>query len=490
MIKIARFLFVATVAALTLFSCKKDKEPTDNTPAISYTFTASSVADLKADLKIAASAAVPADVAVALSLDPSSTLKAANISFPATLTIKKGQKEATGQAVINPDGLEAGNYEAKITATVDGKAAGQPATIAFEVKKIEPEPEPEPEPESLITIDGDLSDWAEIEAVENGNHTFKFAMDDKKAYFYSFRAADETYPDLWGSSEGYVYFAFDLDKDLTTGAHTLWGNGPFEYVGVIWPYGGSAEAPAINKKPESACNSSAAAIKSIACDGVIDDSGVTLEFSINLADLPTLPSNPAEAPFIIYSWGSTNLAKVEYHVGEPQPEPESIIKIDGDMSDWAEIEGVTEGTHTFKAISDEKYIYLYSMRHNEGRYGAIWNGTGYIYFGFDTDNDAETGDGEKADWGTGKWETLILTFPYAGTEEAPEIADTMGSDWWILPSAFSINNLTFKGIVTEEGAEIEFRIPRADMGEIPDSEITLNAWGNKDLSRAILHITL
>lgn len=486
MYKFARFLFVASVAALALFSCNKEKDPTptpdpDPEPVvITYTFTASSVADLKADLKIVASDAVPADVAVALALDPASTLKAANISFPATLTIKKGEKEAVGQAVIKPEGLAAGNYQATINATVDGKAAGQPATIAYEVVE---------EP-GLITIDGDLSDWADIEAVENGNHIFKFAADDKNAYFYSFRAADETYPDLWGSSEGYVYFAFDMDKNPETGSETLWGNGPFDYVGVIWPYGGSSSAPVINKKPESASNSGAAAIKNIACDGLINESGVALEFSIPLSQLPALPADPTAAPFIIYSWGSTNLAKVEYHVGEAQPEPDSIIKIDGDMSDWAEIEGVTEGTHTLKAVSDEKYIYLYSMRANAERYSAIWAGVGYIYFGFDTDNNSDTGDGEKAEWGTGKWETLILTYPYAGSADAPAIADEMNGDWWILPSSLSISNLTFKGVVTDAGAEIEFRIPRADISTIPDSEITLNAWGNKDLSRAVLHVTL
>ena len=166
------------------------------------------------------------------------------------------------------------------------------------------------------------------------------------------------------------------------------------------------------------------------------------------------------------------------------------IAIDGDMSDWAEIEGVTEGTHTFKAISDAKYIYLYSMRANSGRFGDIWGGTGYIYFGFDLDNNDATGDGEKADWGTGKWETLILTYPYAGSKDSPAIADAKSNDWWILPAPFTIDNMTFKGVVSEAGAEIEFRIPRADMAPIPGEEITINAWGNKDLSRAILKCTL
>ncbi|MBO4475407.1 MAG: SusF/SusE family outer membrane protein [Bacteroidales bacterium] len=166
------------------------------------------------------------------------------------------------------------------------------------------------------------------------------------------------------------------------------------------------------------------------------------------------------------------------------------ITIDGNMSDWAAIEGVTEGTHTFKAISDDTYIYLYSMRSTEKRYSDIWGGVGYIYFGFDLDNNSETGDGEKADWGTGKWETLILTYPYGGSVNDKKIVEEMTGDWWVLPATFTINNLTFKGCVSDAGAEVEFRIPRADIAEIPASEITIKAWGNKDLSTATLKCTL
>ena len=166
------------------------------------------------------------------------------------------------------------------------------------------------------------------------------------------------------------------------------------------------------------------------------------------------------------------------------------ITIDGDMTDWTGIAGVTEGTHTLKATSDERYIYLYSKRANSGRYSDIWGGTGYVYFGFDLDNNSETGDGEKADWGTGKWETLILTYPYAGTSAAMAMADAVSGDWWILPGTYTINNLTFKGALEEDGAAVEYRIPRSDMAAVPTTEITINAWGNKDLSRAVLQCVL
>ena len=43
----------------------------------------------------------------------------------------------------------------------------------------------EPEVKGLIDIDGDLSDWAEIEAVTVGNHTVKYAKDENFVYIYS-----------------------------------------------------------------------------------------------------------------------------------------------------------------------------------------------------------------------------------------------------------------------------------------------------------------
>ena len=146
----------------------------------------------------------------------------------------------------------------------------------------------EPEVKGLIDIDGDFSDWAEI----------------------------------WGhASEGYIYLALDLDKDPETG-DMLWSNGPFEFVGYHYPFGGSAESPAINEKPgaNTSCAPSTASTKNIFCKGAIGTDEVEIEYRIPRADLPEIP----ETPFIVYSWGSLGLDKVEYHVGEPQPAPEYV----------------------------------------------------------------------------------------------------------------------------------------------------------------------
>lgn len=328
------------------------------------------------------------------------------------------------------------------------------------------------EPKGLIDIDGDFSDWAEIEAVTVGNHTFKFAKDDKNVYFYSERAKDEKFNDIWGSDEGYVYFGLDLDKNPETGDQTLWGNGPFEFVGVIWPYGGSAAAPVINKTP-SAKYTSGAANLAVNCDGKIDENGVAIEFSVSASLFPAFPSDP----FIVYSWGSTGLAKVEYHVGEPQPEPEAIIKIDGDLSDWDEIEGAenVEGAAypEFKVTSDSKNIYFYTKRvHNS----ALWNAGGYLYYAFDLDNDATTGDGEI--WGNGPYEIIFVIWPFAGTADAPAFAEKPLGESMVKPSG-SLANYTANGKYDEDFVELEFSIPRADLPSIPESEITIYSWGNK-----------
>lgn len=186
----------------------------------------------------------------------------------------------------------------------------------------------EPEVKGLIDIDGDFSDWAEIEAVGKGTHAaFKVAVDDNYLYVYTKRIKGEGeaasgYEEMWGhASEGYIYLALDLDKDPETG-DMLWSNGPFEFVGYHYPFGGSAESPAINEKPgaNTSCAPSTASTKNIFCKGAIGTDEVEIEYRIPRADLPEIP----ETPFIVYSWGSLGLDKVEYHVGEPQPAPEYV----------------------------------------------------------------------------------------------------------------------------------------------------------------------
>ena len=323
-----------------------------------------------------------------------------------------------------------------------------------------------PAEEGAIKIDGDLSDWDDIEEGFNGNHVFKFTMDEKYVYFYSHRAKDESYDALWGSSEGYVYFALDLDKNAETGDQTLWGNGPFEYVGVVWPYAGSAAAPSLYPEPETAATSSASAIPGFKMNGAIDDSGVAIEFRIPRENLPAIP----ETPFIVYSWGSTGLAKVEYHVGEPQP---GAMAIDGDLSDWDAIDTQVASTKDtpvyalFKVTNDKKNIYFYTKRDTRD---AIWSRGGYVYYDIDADNNPATGVNKEID-GLEMW---LYFFPFDGKEIATDVGS--GDAY---PSKAVFNNFKFAGKVGEDWVEVEASMPLADAGIKSGDVIAVYSWSNK-----------
>ena len=154
-------------------------------------------------------------------------------------------------------------------------------------------------------------DWSTIQGVSEGTHgMFKFAFDDENVYIYTWRTTEGRYNDIWGGS-GYVYLAFDLDNNMETG-ETLWGNGPYEFVGVLYPYAGSADAPAVNDAPGDACLPETATLANAFCQGTIDAEGAKMEICIPRADLPALTES-----FDVYAWGNKDLSKVKIHIGEP-----------------------------------------------------------------------------------------------------------------------------------------------------------------------------
>ena len=171
---------------------------------------------------------------------------------------------------------------------------------------------------------------------------------------------------------------------------------------------------------------------------------------------------------------------------EPPAEPTIEIAIDGDFSDWALVPGVSNGNYgMFKAYSDADYIYLYSWRTTEGRYSDIWGGSGYVYFALNLDGDESTG---VELWGNGPYEFVGVTYPYAGSADAPEINEKPGDA--CMPEDYTLENVECKGVVNENGAYVEFRIPRADLPAIPNTPITVYSWGNKDLTKVALNCTL
>lgn len=457
---ITKYLLLAAVAVFTVASCQK-KDPTPDPEPQEIALKGISVSPTSLTMDIGETAKVT------IKYNPEN----ATVIPPAVWSSSKAAVASVSEGTVTA--VAAG------VATITVKVGDYSANVEVTVKDVVP-----PEPQGLIKIDGDFSDWAEIEAVGAGNHKeFKCAIDDNYIYFFTWRDnKDEDYAQIWGNSdEGYIYIALDTDKDPTTGVD-LWGNGPYEFVGYHFPFGGTPEAPAINENPgaNTSCAPSTAKVKNIYCKGVVDADGARIEYRIPRADLPEIPSTP----FIVYSWGSLGLDKVEYHVGEPQPEPASIITIDGDMSDWDEIEGASQEkiNAALKVVADDKYVYFYNMR-TTARMSDLWGGNGYIYYAFELDGDPETGEILNQN---GPYDMIFFFFPFA-TEPNIEIAKNGGS----APAAVSLSNIIVNGAVSDAGIEVEARIPRADLLDIPETPVKVYAWSNKDGGdKLVVEVTL
>lgn len=151
------------------------------------------------------------------------------------------------------------------------------------------------------------------------------------------------------------------------------------------------------------------------------------------------------------------------------------ITIDGDMSDWAGVEGAvgTGGVNAaFKVSSDETNLYFYVKRTTE-RMSEVWAGNAYHYYAFDTDGDASN---DVDLWGN-KADILLVVYPYAGTADAPKIEIAKAGA--TMPEANSVANAVAKGVVTDSGVETEVSIPRADIVGLPATEFKVSYWSNK-----------
>ena len=150
------------------------------------------------------------------------------------------------------------------------------------------------------------------------------------------------------------------------------------------------------------------------------------------------------------------------------------IKVDGDMSDWANI--TTKVTSTkdtpvyaeFKVTNDSKNIYFYGKRDNRD---AIWNRGGYIYFDIDADNNPATGVAKEIE-GLEMW---LYFFPF---DAKGTIADDIGSGS-AYPSKDVFNNFKFKGAVSDSWVEIEASLPLSDAGVKQGDVIAVYTWSNK-----------
>lgn len=152
-----------------------------------------------------------------------------------------------------------------------------------------------------VTIDGNFDDWASVASATEGYHTIKITSDEKNVYFYSLRSKEGRYSEIWGGA-GYIYIGVDGDNNMETGVE-LWGNGPYEFIGVFYPY---AAAGTFKSNPGDACMPDTFTLANATCAGKESDAGAEVEICVPRKDLPAFPATE----MTIYSWGNKDLTKV------------------------------------------------------------------------------------------------------------------------------------------------------------------------------------
>lgn len=120
-------------------------------------------------------------------------------------------------------------------------------TYTVVVGKDEPGPGPQPQPGN-ITIDGDISDWANVAAITGTSESripeWKIASDDKNIYLL-FKVAKEKIAFSASGSynwESYIAIGFDTDNKATTGKDGGMGLGEGkEAIALVYPWRGDVE---------------------------------------------------------------------------------------------------------------------------------------------------------------------------------------------------------------------------------------------------------
>ena len=172
--------------------------------------------------------------------------------------------------------------------------------------------------------------------------------------------------------------------------------------------------------------------------------------------------------------------------GGDEPGDEEGIVIDGDMSDWAEIEGTVNKTGNImevKGSADDDYIYVYVKRAKSGRWAQLWNETvtdaGYYYFDFDLDNNPDTGD--NAEHENGNYECWSYLYLFGAVIDDFIEEPTGGTKGMSISGVKSAGSFTGSKEVSDDGViEVEVAFPRENLPAITANTIAVSVWGNKD----------
>lgn len=188
----------------------------------------------------------------------------------------------------------------------------------------------------------------------------------------------------------------------------------------------------------------------------------------------TLEFNTIKTEYYFEATSGTTITQLDERPEEAAP---ASITIDGDMSDWDDVLGSTNGTITLKAASDATNLYFYIQRTSTPT--TVWGGAGYVYVALDLDDNDATGD--AVIWGTKKFEYYALLYPYIGSAETPAFSTSPGSS--ANPSPYTtVSNISLQGVESSGTVSYEFLIPRSDLPTVPSTPIVVKVMGNKEMA--------
>ena len=176
----------------------------------------------------------------------------------------------------------------------------------------------------------------------------------------------------------------------------------------------------------------------------------------------------------VYLWDNDWFTKKE------SPAVATGITIDGDMSDWASVEGVSTPSNIckeMKVTNDDENFYFYLASEPGPRGSTLWGeSAGYYYLDFDLDNDATTGDDEGSRKG---FEAYTYLYLFGGSADSPYIVE---SPKGTSSHGVKTSGIVAKGVISSELIEIELSIPFANFDAAPVAGQTIRvlSWRSKD----------
>lgn len=372
------------------------------------------------------------------------------------------------------------NYNIKVTTAglydiifnSDDSAYGEYA--AHEIRVVESVC-PYPSAPIVFAMDGDMSEWASVPGTvrtpSSGNaiEQVKAYADKDYVYVYVKRAKLGRYDQLWGN-DCYYYYGFDLDNDPATGANEK-NSAKWEawcYLNIF----GASEGD-FNTSPSG--GTAGMTISDVTCNGVVSGS-IEVEARFPRANFPDF--TPGTIGVTV--WGSKDAgpASTTFTMDLVIPEPATSVTLDGDMSDWADGEAISNSgsIKEWKYSSDASNLYFYfkvaksDIKDDAGSY----NWKRYIYIALDTDNSTSTGSTYSgAGLSFPGCDALATLYPFRGTVpdgmtypagvEFVNGVDNQGDTQSPVGTSTG-SHVTAYGYISGDYAYLEIGVPRAAIG--------------------------